>query len=65
MAQLDHIILKVNDLDASIEFYTRIMGFRLEGQDGPFTVVRTDPRFQMQLAPWGTPGGMTPSTRLW
>ncbi|MEJ2238118.1 MAG: VOC family protein [Gemmatimonadales bacterium] len=56
MAQLDHIILKVNDLGASIEFYTRIMGFQTEGQDGPFTVIRTDPTFQMQLAPWGTPG---------
>lgn len=56
MAQLDHIILKVNDLEASIQFYTRIMGFKNEGIDGPFTVIRTDRQFQMQLAPWGTPG---------
>ena len=56
MAQLDHIILKVNDLDASIDFYTRIMGFTNAGSDGPFTVIRTAEDFQMQLAPWGTPG---------
>lgn len=56
MAQLDHIILKVNDLDASIRFYTRIMGFTNAGPDGPFTVIRCGKDFQIQLAPWGTPG---------
>jgi catechol 2,3-dioxygenase-like lactoylglutathione lyase family enzyme len=56
MAKLDHIILKVNDLAASIAFYTHIMGFTSEGADGPFTVIRVAPEFQMQLAPWGTPG---------
>jgi catechol 2,3-dioxygenase-like lactoylglutathione lyase family enzyme len=56
MATLDHIILKVNELDASVDFYTRIMGFSNTGIDGPFTVIRTASDFQMQLAPWGTPG---------
>lgn len=56
MASLDHIILKVNDLKASISFYTEVMGFSLEGLDGPFTVLRAGPDFQLQLAPWGTPG---------
>lgn len=56
MAQLDHIILKVNDLQASIDFYTRVMGFENHGEDGPFTVIRAGSHFQMQLAPWGTPG---------
>ena len=56
MATLDHIILKVNDLDASIAFYTQILGFVAEGRDGPFTVVRVNPDFQLQLAPFGTPG---------
>jgi catechol 2,3-dioxygenase-like lactoylglutathione lyase family enzyme len=56
MASLDHIILKVNDLDASVSFYTDVMGFSLEGMDGPFTVLRAGPDFQLQLAPWGTPG---------
>jgi catechol 2,3-dioxygenase-like lactoylglutathione lyase family enzyme len=56
VASLDHIILKVNDLKASISFYTEVMGFSLQGTDGPFTVLRGGPEFQLQLAPWGTPG---------
>ncbi len=54
MARLDHIILKVNELDASVDFYTTLMGFEYVGTDGPFTVIRTGRDFQMQLAPWGT-----------
>ena len=56
MATLDHLILKVNNLDASILFYTTVLGFTLEGRDGPFTVIRVGPDCQLQLAPWGTPG---------
>jgi len=56
MAELDHIILKVNDLQASVEFYTSLLGFENVGTDGPFTVIRTGPDFQLQLAPWGTEG---------
>jgi catechol 2,3-dioxygenase-like lactoylglutathione lyase family enzyme len=56
MASLDHIILKVNDLNASVSFYTEVMGFSLEGMDGPFTVLKAGPDCQLQLAPWGTPG---------
>jgi catechol 2,3-dioxygenase-like lactoylglutathione lyase family enzyme len=56
MTTLDHIILKVNDIDASIVFYTEIMGFSNQGADGPFTIIRVAEDFQMQLAPWGTPG---------
>lgn len=56
MATIDHIILKVNDLQASVAFYTDILGFALEGMDGPFTVLRAGPDLQIQLAPWGTPG---------
>ena len=56
MASLDHLILKVNDLDTSVAFYTQVLGFTLEGTDGPFTLVRAGPNFQLQLAPWGTPG---------
>lgn len=37
MESLDHIILKLNDLKASVPFYTEVMGFTLEGVDGPFT----------------------------
>jgi catechol 2,3-dioxygenase-like lactoylglutathione lyase family enzyme len=56
MATLDHLILKVNDLDASVGFYTRILGFTSEGVDGPFTIIRVGPACQLQLTPWGTPG---------
>jgi catechol 2,3-dioxygenase-like lactoylglutathione lyase family enzyme len=56
VASLDHIILKVNDLESSVAFYTEVMGFSFEGTDGPFTVLRVGPDFQLQLAPWGTPG---------
>lgn len=56
MATLDHIILKVNDLKASVDFYTGVLGFALQGMDGPFTVLRAGPEFQIQLAPWRTPG---------
>ncbi|MFZ6673377.1 VOC family protein [Undibacterium sp. Xuan67W] len=56
MPALDHIILKVNDLQSSITFYTEILGFTAEGTDGPFTLIRVNPEFQIQLAPWGTPG---------
>src|SRR5258706_5801504 len=56
-ARLDHLILMVNDQQASIDFYTRILGFTDEGARGPFSVLRVDPEFVIQLAPWGTSGG--------
>jgi catechol 2,3-dioxygenase-like lactoylglutathione lyase family enzyme len=56
VAMLDHIILKVNDLDTSVAFYTGVMGFSAAGKDGPFTVISAGPDLQIQLAPWGTPG---------
>ncbi|HTV84984.1 MAG TPA: VOC family protein [Dyella sp.] len=56
MATLDHIILRVNDLQASLAFYTGVLGFALQGRDGPFTVIRVDDGFVLQLAPYGTPG---------
>ena len=56
MASLDHLILKVNDLAVSVEFYTAVLGFTADATDGPFTIVRAGPDFQLQLAAWGTPG---------
>jgi catechol 2,3-dioxygenase-like lactoylglutathione lyase family enzyme len=56
MATLDHTILKVNDLAASVRFYSEILGFAVAGVDGPFTVMRVGPDCQLQLAPWGTAG---------
>ncbi len=56
MVRLDHLIIKVNDLQTSVDFYTSILGFSNEGEDGPFTVIRVNPEFQLQFAPWGTQG---------
>jgi catechol 2,3-dioxygenase-like lactoylglutathione lyase family enzyme len=55
--ELDHLILSVNDLDASVAFYSTILGLTFEGQSGPFAVLRVTPSFTLQLAPWGTGGG--------
>src|SRR4051794_34093993 len=56
--QLDHMILPVAQLDASIEFFTTIMGCSFEGASGPFSVIRVSPDLTLQLAPWGTDGGI-------
>jgi catechol 2,3-dioxygenase-like lactoylglutathione lyase family enzyme len=56
-AQLDHLILLVNDREKSLAFYTRILGFAHEGERGPFSSVRVTPDFVLQLAPWQTKGG--------
>ncbi len=53
---IDHLILKVNELDASVAFYTEVMGFSSEGMQDPFAVIRVSDTFQLQLAPWGTEG---------
>ena len=39
-----------------MRFYTEVMGFGAEGEDGPFAVIRVGPD-TLQLAPWGTAGG--------
>ena len=57
MPQLDHIILAVNDVKQSIDFYTRILGLTYDGQREPFAVIQVTPHFVLQLAPWGTKGG--------
>jgi catechol 2,3-dioxygenase-like lactoylglutathione lyase family enzyme len=57
MTALDHLILSVNDLDASVRFYTEILGLGYDGRTGPFSVVRISPTTTLQLAPWGTDGG--------
>jgi catechol 2,3-dioxygenase-like lactoylglutathione lyase family enzyme len=57
MAILDHLILNVNDVEASADFYTGVMGFSDDGVDGPFRVIRVSPEMTIKLAPWGTEGG--------
>ena len=56
MAAIDHLILNVNEIPASVDFYVNVLGFALEGEDGPFTVIRVSEDFTLQLAPWGTKG---------
>jgi catechol 2,3-dioxygenase-like lactoylglutathione lyase family enzyme len=56
MKTIDHLILKVNDLERSVMFYRDILGFEHAGTDGPFTLLRVSPDFQLQLAPYRTAG---------
>jgi catechol 2,3-dioxygenase-like lactoylglutathione lyase family enzyme len=55
--ELDHLILTVNDLDASVQFFTDVLGLDYEGTSDPFTVIRVSNGLTLQLAPWGTTGG--------
>jgi catechol 2,3-dioxygenase-like lactoylglutathione lyase family enzyme len=57
VVMLDHLILAVNDRGESVRFFTALMGFAHEGEDGPFSVIRVSPETTLQLAPWGTEGG--------
>lgn len=54
---LDHLILQVNDIEKSVEFFTRILGLTYDGKREPFSVVRVTSELTLQLAPWGTTGG--------
>ena len=42
--ELDHLILAVNDLDASVQFFTDVLGLGYEGMSDPFTVIRVGPK---------------------
>ncbi len=55
--QLDHMILNVNDRQASIDFYVGVLGLEYAGEREPFSVIRVTPEFTLQIAPWGTKGG--------
>jgi catechol 2,3-dioxygenase-like lactoylglutathione lyase family enzyme len=54
---LDHLILSVNDIGSSIDFYTKLLGFDYEGDRDPFSIIRVNPDLILQLAPWQTSGG--------
>ncbi len=56
MATIDHLILNINEVASSVDFYVNVLGFKLEGKDGPFTVIRVSDDFTLQLAPSGTSG---------
>jgi catechol 2,3-dioxygenase-like lactoylglutathione lyase family enzyme len=55
--ELDHIILLVNDRANSLDFYTKIVGLKHDGDRDPFSMLRVTPGFVIQIAPWGTNGG--------
>ncbi|HYL57975.1 MAG TPA: VOC family protein [Candidatus Acidoferrales bacterium] len=55
--QLDHIILAVNDVAQSIDFYVGVLGLKHDGERDPFSIIRVTPELTLQLAPWGTKGG--------
>ncbi len=40
--ELDHLILAVNDVDASVGFFTDVLGLGCEGTSDPFTVIRVN-----------------------
>ncbi len=54
---LDHLILAVNDRDATLAFYTEVLGLTHEGEAPPFSVLRVTDRLTLQIAPWGSAGG--------
>ena len=54
---LDHLILPVNDIDASVAWYASVLGLAADGTVGPFTVLRVTDECTIQLAPFGTDGG--------
>ena len=56
--ELDHMILPVGELQPSIDFFTTILGCTYEGEREPFSVIRVTPDLTLQLAPWGTEGGV-------
>src|SRR5262249_43824024 len=57
VAELDHLILDVSSLAASLAFYKSILGFADDGRDGPFTVLRVSPTCTLLLAQRATHGG--------
>ena len=56
--RLDHMIVPVAELDATVAFFTEILGCTYEGVSEPFSVIRVAPDLTLQLAPWGTEGGI-------
>jgi catechol 2,3-dioxygenase-like lactoylglutathione lyase family enzyme len=56
-ATLDHLILRVNEREESVRFYSEILGLAYEGEREPFSVIRVTPELTLQLAAWGTQGG--------
>jgi catechol 2,3-dioxygenase-like lactoylglutathione lyase family enzyme len=52
---LDHLILEVDDVQKSLDFYSKIFGFTDGGPDGPFRLMRINADAIVVLAPRRTP----------
>ena len=52
------MILPVAELERDVDFFTSILGCTYEGESAPFSVIRVTPDLTLQLAPWGTEGGV-------
>ena len=57
-ANLDHMILPVNELDRSLEFYCDLLQFDKDAEQGPFQGVRVNESLVLLLSPYGTKGGL-------
>ena len=53
----------MNDREASVRFYTEIMGFGHDGEDGPFSVIRVSPGDHAPARPLGHRGRRAPGLR--
>lgn len=56
--QIDHVILPINDMVASVAYYRDVLGFTQSDPQEPFEVMRFSDDFAVLLAPFGTEGGM-------
>jgi catechol 2,3-dioxygenase-like lactoylglutathione lyase family enzyme len=52
---LDHTILEVTDLEASIAFFRDVLGFEHRGRSGPFQEILVEPHFAIELVPASHP----------
>lgn len=55
--RIDHLILPVNQLEPSFDFYCGLLGFQRDGKHGPFDIVRVSPEFILLFTEFQTPGG--------
>jgi catechol 2,3-dioxygenase-like lactoylglutathione lyase family enzyme len=49
MITLDHTVLRVRDLEASIRFYQDVLGFKHEGRLDPLEIIRVHEGFTIDL----------------
>ncbi len=57
-ARIDHLLLPVNDLDTSFDFYCNALGFERGGMHGRFEMVKLNEGTSLLLTQYATEGGM-------